>query len=127
MSDERTDDDETSGIVGTGAVNVADPASVKTARRRGKRQVDESAEFWKRVLADRIGRREMWNILASGGAFEQRYGATANGASEPIETQRQEGEQRLSFRLYLSWLKHDPEGVALMLREHHPAIAEQRK
>jgi hypothetical protein len=128
VSDERPDpataaDDGAATIIGTGAINVADPVQVRTARRRGKRQVDESAEFWKRIFADKIGRREMWAILASGGAFEQRYGATANGTSEPIETQRQEGEQRLAFRLYLSWLKLDPDGVAMMMREHHPALS----
>ncbi|HLX18450.1 MAG TPA: hypothetical protein VKS24_24955 [Bradyrhizobium sp.] len=128
MSDDRpvpetADDDAAPNAVGTGAINVADPVQIRRARRRGKRLVDESAEFWKRVFADKIGRREMWGLLASGGAFEQRYGTTANGSSEPIETQRQEGEQRLAFRLYLSWMKLDPEGVALMLQENHPQIA----
>lgn len=124
----RWDEDEPPPkITDPGTVNVADPASVKAAQRRGKRREDDATLFWRTVLADPIGRREMWQILQSGGAFDQRYGVTANGSPEPIETQRQEGEQRFSFRLYLSWLRLDPEGMAQMMREHHPALLTDKK
>ena len=64
----------------------------------------------------------MWLLLEEGGAFEQRFGHTPNGMPVPEETQRQEGEHRLAFKFYLWWMRLDPEGVALMLSENHPAL-----
>lgn len=128
MSDEpaESDEDERPPTTETGAVNVADPVSTKQARRRGQREDDKRALFWKAVFADKIGRAEMWGILQSGHAFEERFATGPNGFPQPEASWCEAGEQRLAFRLYLSWLRLAPEGVALMLSENHPALAEAK-
>lgn len=107
----------------SGAVNAADPVAIKRVRRRIKKAEDDAGEFWREVFSTPIGRREMWGILASGGAFDERFATGPNGFPQPEATWCQAGEQRLAFRLYLSWMKLCPDGVGLMLKENHRAIA----
>lgn len=107
----------------SGAVNTADPVAINRHRRRAKKTEDEAGDFWREVFSTPIGRREMWGILANGGAFNERFATGPNGFPQPEATWCQAGEQRLAFRLYLSWLKRCPDGVALMLTENHKDLA----
>ncbi|MGE5148490.1 MAG: hypothetical protein ACM3II_00095 [Rhodospirillaceae bacterium] len=107
----------------SGATDTADPVAIKRARRRIKSAEEDAVGFWREVFATPIGRREMWGILASGGAFEERFAHGPNGFPAPEATWCHAGEQRLAFRLYMSWMRLCPDGTALMLREHHPAFA----
>lgn len=107
----------------SGAVNAADPVAIKRARRRVKKSDDEAGDFWREVFSTPVGRREMWGILDNGGAFSERFATGPNGFPQPEATWCQAGEQRFAFRLYLSWMRLCPDGVALMLGENHKAIA----
>ncbi|MGA9315579.1 MAG: hypothetical protein WBV77_13245 [Solirubrobacteraceae bacterium] len=110
----------------SGAANVADPKAVRQrkrdTRRKAKREEDAQRDFWRAVFASPEGRHEMWGILDSGHAFDEKFVATPTGFDCPEATWCQAGEQRLAFRIYLSWLRLCPEGVALMMAENHPAL-----
>lgn len=123
MSDASDPDEPTSPADTSGATNVADPKAIRRTRRKAAQSEDEQRLFWRTVFSEPIGRREMWGILESGHAFDERFPLGPTGFPAPeAATWCEAGEQRLAFRLYLSWLRLDPEGVALMLRENHPAL-----
>lgn len=107
--------------------NAAEPRAIRRQRDTAKQREREGREFWQAVFSTKAGRREMWAILQSGGAFDQRFGHALNGGDNPAETQRQEGEHRFAFRVYLSWLKLDADGVTLMLRENEPGLAAEKR
>ena len=126
--DESEGEDEGS-IIAPGAANVAEPQKIAERNKRLRRPTEEQKrlEFWKGVFADPIGRSEMWAILASGHAFEERFATGPNGMPQPEASWCYAGEQRLAFRLYLSWMKLCPDGVQRMIAEHHAAFIEKPK
>jgi len=103
--------------------NAADRKSHRRARANQKQREEEARLFWRAVFATAIGRREMWGILQAGHAFEERFACGPNGFPQEAATWCEAGEQRLAFRLYRSWLRFEPEGVQLMMRENDPALA----
>lgn len=114
--------------VESGAPNVAEPAKVRQrtrdTRRKARREEDVRREWWQQAFSTPEGRRELWGILASGHAFDERFVAGPNGFPCTEATWCEAGEQRLAFRVYLSWLRLDPDGVALMLAENDPRLAQ---
>lgn len=107
--------------------NAAEPNQIRRRKETVKRRQQQAAEFWRAVFGSEVGRREMWGILDSTGAFAQRFGTAPNGAPEPIETQRQEGEHRAGFRLFLSWLALEPALAQQMIVENDPILASAAK
>lgn len=118
MSDDPEDQDQPVD----GPDNAANPAQLKRRRTRIKLAEEQARTFWRQVFSTEIGRREMWGILESGHAFDERFLAGPTGFPQTEATWCQAGEQRLAFRLYRSWMCLDPDGVALMLRENDPAL-----
>lgn len=107
--------------------NAAEPKAIKRQRDTAKRREREAAQFWQALFADKVARRELWGILQSGHAFDERFELGPTGFPNEPATWLRAGEQRLAFRLYLSWMRLDPDGVALMLRENDPEIAAATK
>ena len=116
-------DDET----GAPRVNAAEPASLRKARARASLRKEEASDFWRRALGSEVGRRELWGVLASAHAFDERFACGPNGFPQPEATWFEAGQQALGFRLYLSWLRLAPEGVGLMMAENHPALADPKR
>lgn len=84
-----------------------------------KRQHREEAKlFWTQVFAHPIGRREMWGVLQSAHAFEERFACSPTGFPDPNATWFHAGEQALGLRLFMSWQVMAPEGVFAMQMEH---------
>lgn len=105
---------------------TVDAASVRTyrsARVGEKRRARDAATFWRNVFADPVGRYEMWGILASAHAFEERFACGPNGFPQPEATWFNAGQQALGQRLYQTWMQHDFEGVHLMLTENDSRFA----
>lgn len=75
--------------------------------------------FWRRVLADPVGRREMWEIIGvSAHAFETRFACGPNGFPQVEATWSALGEQMLGQRLFQTLQRDDFEGAWLMLAEN---------
>lgn len=110
------------GEPATETVNAAEPRSIKRARTRAKLREEEAADFWRRALGSEVGRRELWGVLQSAHAFEERFACGPNGFPQPEATWFEAGQQALGFRLYLSWVRLDPSGVALMMQENHASL-----
>ena len=110
----------------SGMTNAADPKSVKRARSRAKLKEEEAGDFWRRALGTEVGRRELWGVLAAAHAFDERFSCGPNGFPQPEATWFEAGQQAFGFRLYRSWLRLAPDGVALMMQENDPALATAR-
>lgn len=99
--------------------SAADP--VLTAKQqRSKRDYAHLREaFWKAVLADPVGRQEIWAILGfEAHAFEVKLACGPNGAPQPEATWLALGEQMLGQRIFQTLQIVDFEGAYLMLSEH---------
>ncbi len=99
-------------------VDAANPARLRDRRRRADIEQENAERFWRAVLSDPTGRRELWKIIQAGHAFEERFACGPNGFPQPEATWFQAGEQAFALRLYQGWLALDPEAVILMHREH---------
>ena len=107
--------------------NAADPKAVREQRRRAKRADDKATDFWRRVFADPVGRREMWQLLDELHTFETRFACGPNGFPQVEATWFHAGEQNFGLRLYHSWLRLDHEGVRLMHTEHDPRFQKSKR
>lgn len=87
--------------------------------RAGKKlKARESEKFWRDIFESELGRREMWGLLQSAHAFEERFACGPNGFPQVEATWLHAGEQALGQRLYQTWLVRFPELVALMHSEN---------
>lgn len=103
------------------ALDVADAATeegLRTQRKKRKRKDDRSKEFWRSILADEVGRAEVWELLRSGGAFETPFAIGPNGFPQPEATWCRAGVRDFVLGLYQRLLAIDLEGTRLMLIEH---------
>jgi hypothetical protein len=75
--------------------------------------------FWKNVLADPVGRQELWAIIGvEAHAFELKFGCGPNGSPQPEASWQSLGEQLLGQRVFQTLQQIDFEGCWLMLCEH---------
>ena len=101
-------------------VDAADVRSYRRQRNTAEFRKRQAREFWQRVFADPIGRREMWGILQEAHAFETRFACGPSGIPQPEATWFEAGKQDLGQRLFQSWTILDRAGVFLMLDEYDP-------
>lgn len=102
--------------------SAADPEQAKRIRNRGKREAAEGDAFWRQVLADKVGRREVWRLLMNAHAFEDRFAVGPNGFPQSEATWFQAGERSVGQRLYLSLLRIDHAAIYTMHTEHDGAF-----
>ncbi len=105
------------------SVNAAEPKSLKAARTRAKLRKEQTSDVVRRAFSTEPGRRERWEILQTAHTFEERFACGPNGFPQPEATWFEAGQQALGFRLYRSWMRLAPEGVALMMIENDPGLA----
>lgn len=106
-----------------------DAADLKTAeklKRRLRKEAREAQAFWRGVLADQIGRREVWRLLRDAHVFETRFACGPNGFPQPEATWFHAGEQDFGQRLYRALLRMDLAGVTAMHREHDQDFVENK-
>lgn len=107
--------------VGAGEVppSAADEAGLAEQRARNRSYAKQREEFWRGVLADPVGRREVWAILGvEAHAFETKFGCGPTGFPQAEATWVAHGEQMLGQRLYQTLQTIDFDGAFLMLSEH---------
>lgn len=102
-------------------------AELQKKRTRARNADEESAEFWRGVFADPVGRREMWALLQNAHTFEERFACGPNGFPQDLATWYQSGERDVGMRLWRSWLRLAPEGVMRMMTENDPAFRDAPK
>lgn len=132
MSDDDLPEDDDAPV---SAVTDDRTESVAVSGRRKRenrieREARESASFWKAVLADPVGRRELWRVIVGSmgaHAFETRFPASPAGTPDPYATWYAKGEQDLGLRLYHQWLRLDHAAVHLMHVENDPRFAPPRE
>lgn len=111
------------GSITEPTVDASDPAEHETKRRRQRRAGELGVEFWRRCLADPVGRRELWALLNDAHTFTPMFMASPVGFPDPLATWYSAGQTNLGQRLYLSWQKIAPDLVMLMHAEHDPRFA----
>jgi hypothetical protein len=110
-----------------GIGNAADPEAMRVAREKREEHASEAERFWRGVLVDPVGRREIWKLLQSAHTFEQRFACGPNGAPQPESTWFQAGEQSFGLNFYLMLQFIDREGVWRMQDEHDSRYARPAK
>lgn len=102
-----------------GAPDAADPKLLAAQSDRKRSYVKQREQFWQRVLADPIGRQELWAIIGvEAHAFETKFACGPNGFPQTEATFVAHGEQMLGQRLFQTLQQIDFEGAWLMLCEH---------
>ena len=108
-------------------VDAASPAGLRQQRRTVKRAAEETKDFWKRVFAEPVGRREMWGLLNNDfHAFTSVFSASPTGFPDPNASWYQRGQQDMGMWLYHRWMALEPEGVRLMHVENDPRFAKPK-
>jgi hypothetical protein len=123
MTDDEIDppDDEFDGAgqdADQETVDAANPARLRDRRKREVIEKENSDNFWRRVLSDPVGRKEVWKLLQAGHAFEERFACGPNGFPQTEATWFQAGEQAFVLRIYQSLLVLDRDAIALMHDEY---------
>ena len=119
------DDDDLDPIVSeeTPVEDAADARANRSKRRELDIREGERQAFWRSCLASKVGRRELWGLLADAHFDADRFGAGPTGVPDLAATWLGRGEQAFGYRLFLTLLKHDRGGVFLMLEEHDHRLA----
>lgn len=125
MSDDVTLPDATPALDDT--PDATDPEAQKRAIRRRKKAEDERAEFWKRCLADPVGRMVLWEFFTDCGALGTTFAATPAGFPDPTATWFYLGRKDVGQRLYQTLMRHDRMAIALMHEEHDPLWAKPKR
>lgn len=98
--------------------NASDPAQIRRKERRKKLNEDDGLVFWKSVLSNPVGRREMWLILKDAQTFKVKFGVGPNGFPSPEGSWFAQGQQAFGMGLYHKWLFAFPQLVYLMHAEN---------
>ncbi len=94
--------------------------SVRRKRELGKLAKENERNFWKRSLADPVGRKALWELLTSLGTFEDKYGVGPNGFPNVESTWAAYGQRSFGLRFYRTLMLADRAGIALMHDECDP-------
>lgn len=123
MTDDDDDDDDELED-GAPPPIEPDPGPAANPRLRRKKQARaeiverDSGLFWRRVLADPVGRREIWALLHIASCFNERHASGPSGVPDPEATAYYRGQRDFAFNWYLRLAKVDRPGVFLMHDEH---------
>lgn len=115
---------------GDGTVDLTSTESLKRTQDRMLREQKERVAFWQAVLANKIGRREIWRLVADpqwGHAFERPFAVGPNGFPQPEATWFQAGAKDFGMRFYHELMRIDPDGTLAMLKEHEPSFQKSRR
>jgi hypothetical protein len=108
--------------------DAADERAVARKREIAKLAKENEQNFWRRSLADPVGRKAIWNLLQGLGTFENKYGVGPNGFPQPEATWAAYGQRDFGQRFYRTLLLADRDGVGRMHDECDPDfMANQRK
>jgi len=117
------DDDDTDDQPGQ-AFDAGEPAAVRKRETKAQQRQRQSDDWWRRTLADPIGRRELWGIIQTEcHAFESRFACGPSGFPQTEATWFEAGKQDVGQRLFQTSFMRDPVNAMLMLAENDPRFA----
>lgn len=91
----------------------------KEKETQAKIDEENALNFWRAVLTNPTGRREIWNILQNDTkAFEDRFGCGPNGFPNPEASWFHAGEKAVGMRFYIKLMSIDPQSIVLMHSEN---------
>lgn len=100
--------------------NAADPVSQAEQRKHQKNREDRYTEFWKRVLADQVGREVMYQLMADCGTFSFPVAATPAGFPDREQTWFLLGKKSIGEALRDRLELADYQALHRMYEEYHP-------
>lgn len=121
MSDEPDFADESEDLLPE--LGPDDPGSPRGKRKVIAKQImaeQAASDFWKSILANAIGRQEIWSYLARCGIHQTTFAVGPNGFPQPESTWFKAGEKSAAESLFIRLSILDREGVRLMQDEHDP-------
>lgn len=98
--------------------NLDDPWDIYDSRLRAHKEWEEQRDFWRVVLSNPVGRREIWKLLDATHAFSTQFAQSNGGFPDPNATWFRAGEQAWGLALYHNLMRWAPEGVGAMMEEH---------
>ena len=119
MSDED-DFDQTDVLPFPETEDAGDELSVRRKREIVKLAKENERNFWKRSLADPVGRKALWDLLSALGTFEDKYGVGPNGFPNAEATWAAYGQRSFGLRFYRTLMLADRTGIAAMHDECDP-------
>lgn len=121
MADEDDADDQD----GQPAYDAGEPSAVRKRETKAQLRQRQKDDWWRRTLADPVGRREMWGIIQQEcHAFEERFACGPNGFPQAEATWFEAGRQSVGQRLFQTLFMRDPVNAMLMLAENDPRFAQ---
>ena len=93
--------------------DASDPEQIERARQQTEMIEDEKRDFMIGALRTRGGRAWFWGLLMDCGLSLKTIGATAE------VTQFFDGKREIGWQLMRTLATANPEGFALMLKEHN--------
>lgn len=106
---------------------AANPRARKRKQNAQEQEERDAKRFWTGVLADPIGRREVWKFLVNCGTFRDPFAITPAGFPHPEGTWLQAGQKNVGERLFTQLSVYDRAGVFLMQDEHDPRFPKVTK
>lgn len=107
------------------AYDAGEPSAVRKRETKAQLRQRQTDEWWRRTLADPVGRREMWGIIQQEcHAFEERFACGPNGFPQAEATWFEAGRQSVGQRLFQTLFMRDPVNAMLMLAENDPRFAQ---
>lgn len=101
--------------------DAGEPAAVRKRETKAQLARRRADDWWRKTMADPVGRRELWGILQGEcHAFDERFACGPNGFPQPEATWFQAGQQSIGLRLYQTLLARDPQGTLAMMTENDP-------
>lgn len=121
--DERDPLEQLDGPEGGGEPN-ASPSAYKRRLSKIEQAERDRQDFWRSVMADPIGRKQIWDFLSLDcHAFETRFSVGPNGFPQSESTWFEAGRQEVGQRLHAMLFKTCRELVGAMHDEHDPRFA----
>lgn len=120
-------DDEDEPSITEPTVDVASEEGQKEQRRRSRRKENEGERFWRGVLAERLGRQEIYRLLQAGHAFETVFAASPTGFPNQCATDHARGAQDYVMRWYFKLAQIDRAAVLLMHDENDPRFPKPKR
>lgn len=117
---EEEDDESRDAEAKDETPDASNPKSLARVKQKKEFKDNQVSDFWKRTLADPIGRMVLWDLLRSMHTFEDRFACAPSGAPCTEATWFQAGEKEIGQRLFKTLMKHDIAATHLMLTEHDP-------